>query len=72
MRAPRGRSRDFGRDVSSGAFVATQGKAGNGAGAQGAIIGATDRIGDAEAVFVRTKDATGNEVDTAFHLVVAC
>jgi len=52
--------------------VATQGKAGNGAGAQRAIIGATNRIGDAEAVFVRTKDATGNEVDTAFHLVVAC
>jgi hypothetical protein len=62
---------DFGRDVSSCAFVAGQGEA-EGGGAQGAIVGATDRTGEPNAVFVRTKDADGVETDTPFQLVVVC
>ena len=60
---------DFGRDITNAAFVATQGEAGIG-GASGAIMGVTDRSGNAEAVFVTTRDANGAFVDTAFQLLV--
>ena len=60
---------DFGRNISSAAFIATQGEAGSG-GASGAIIGVADRSGNNEAVFVSVRDADGNLVDRAFQLVV--
>ena len=62
---------DFGRNISSCAFVATQGEAGLGS-AGGAIIGVTDRVSNLEAVFVSTKDAAGTLFDTAFQLIVVC
>lgn len=60
---------DFGRNVSAGAFIATQGDAGVG-GAAGAIMGVSDRNGNIEAVFVTARDADGVFVDRAFQLVV--
>lgn len=62
---------DFGRNISSCAFTATQGEAGVG-GAGGAILGVTDRAGNAEAVFVTTRDAANATTNTAFQLVVVC
>lgn len=62
---------DFGRNISACGFVVTQGEAGVG-GAGGAITGATDRAGNAEAVFVTTRDAAGSLVNAAFQLVVVC
>jgi hypothetical protein len=60
---------DFGRGISSAAFVATQGEAGSG-GALGAIMGVTDRSGNIEAAFVTVRDANNALVDRAFQLVV--
>jgi hypothetical protein len=62
---------DYGRDVSSCAFVTTQGEATPG-GAAGAIIGNTDRSGDANATFVTTRDAAGTLIDTSFQQIVVC
>ena len=62
---------DFARNISSCAFVATQGEAGFGA-AGGAILGVTDRSGNPEAVFVTTTDDAGTLFDTAFQLIVVC
>jgi hypothetical protein len=62
---------DFHRDITSCAFVATQGEAGVG-GATGAVVGVTDRAGNANAVFARIKDDAGTHVDRAFQLLVVC
>lgn len=62
---------DFGRNISSCAFIATQGEAGVGA-AAGAIMGVTDRLLNAEAVFVSARDAAGAVTNAAFQLVVVC
>lgn len=61
----------FVHNVASCAFVATQGEAGVGA-AGGAIMGVTDRSGNAQAVFVTARDAAGAAIDTAFQLIVVC
>jgi hypothetical protein len=60
---------DFGRSVSNAAFVATQGEAGIGS-ALGAILGVTDRAGNAEAAFVAVRDADNVPTDRAFQIVV--
>jgi hypothetical protein len=62
---------DYGHDVSSCAFVTTQGEAGVG-GAGGAITGNTDRSGNVEATFTTTRDAAGALVDTALQQIVVC
>lgn len=62
---------DFGRDISNCGFFATQGEGGVG-GAGGAIMGVTDRSGNAEAVFVTARSDTNALVDRAFQLVVVC
>jgi hypothetical protein len=62
---------DFGRTISSCAYTATQGEAGVG-GAGGAIMGVTDRSGNAEAVFVTTRTDANVLADRAFQLVVVC
>ena len=62
---------DFGRDISSCAFLSTQGEAGVG-GAGGAITGVTDRSGNAEAVFATVRTDANALVDRAFQLVVVC
>jgi hypothetical protein len=62
---------DFHRNLTSCAFVATQGEDGAG-GATGAVVGVTDRSGNANAVFVRVKDDAGTQVDRAFQLMVVC
>jgi hypothetical protein len=62
---------DFAHNVAACAFVATQGESGIG-GAGGAIMGVTDRSGNAEAVFTTTRTQAGALVDTAFQLVVVC
>jgi hypothetical protein len=62
---------DFGRNVSSCAFLATQGEAGLG-GAPGAIVGATDRSGNQEAAFVTVRDADGVLIDRAVTVVAVC
>ena len=60
---------DFGRNITSAAFIATQGEAGSGA-PSGAMIGVADRLNNNEAVFVTVRDADGAFVDRAFQLVV--
>jgi hypothetical protein len=62
---------DFGRDISSCAFVATQGEGGVG-GASGAIMGVTDRASNVNAVFVTARTGAGTLISTAFQLVVVC
>ena len=62
---------DFGRDISSCAFVATQGEGSIG-GAAGAIMGVTDRSGNTEAVFATVRSNANVLVDRAFQLVVVC
>jgi hypothetical protein len=62
---------DFGRNVSNCAPVATQGEAGLG-GAGGAIMGITDRSGNAEAFYVTARTNANALADRAFHLVVVC
>jgi len=62
---------DFGRDISSCAYTATQGEAGIGA-AGGGIVGVTDRSGNSEAAFVTMRDAANALTDRAFQLVVVC
>ena len=62
---------DFGRTISSCAYVVTQGEAGIG-GAGGAITGATDRAGNVEAAFVTTRTDANALADRAFQLVVVC
>lgn len=62
---------DFGRNVSACAPVATQGGAGVGS-SVGAIIGVTDRAGNAEAFFLQTRTNTNALADRDFHLVVVC
>jgi len=62
---------DFGRDISSCAFLSTQGEAGVG-GAGGAITGVTDRSGNAEAVFATVRTDANALVDRGFQLVVVC
>lgn len=62
---------DFGRNISSCAFTATQGEAAVG-GAVGAIMGVTDRSGNAEAVFVTVRTDANAPADRAFQLVVVC
>jgi hypothetical protein len=62
---------DFGRAISSCAYVATQGEAGVG-GAGGAIVGVTDRSGNANALFLTTRTDANALADRAFQLVVVC
>jgi hypothetical protein len=62
---------DFGRNISFCAFTATQGESGIG-GAGGAIMGVTDRSGNANAVFATARNNTGALTNTAFQLVVVC
>ena len=62
---------DFGINVSFCTPVVSQGEAGVG-GAGGAIMGVTDRAGNANAFFVTTRDAAGAGINTAFHIVVVC
>jgi hypothetical protein len=62
---------DFGRDISNCTFNATQGEGGVG-GAAGAILGVTDRAGNAEAVFVTVRTDANASVDRAFQLIVVC
>ncbi len=62
---------DFGRVISSCAFVMTQGEAAAG-GAGGAITGVTDRSGNVEAVFATTRTNANALADRAFQLVVVC
>jgi len=62
---------DFGVNISSCAFVSTQGEGGVG-GAGGAITGVTDRSGNAEAVFATTRTDANVLADRAFQLVVVC
>ena len=62
---------DFGRNISSCAFVATQGEAGSGS-AAGAMMGVTDRAGNPAAAFVSVRDEAATLVDRAFQLVVVC
>jgi hypothetical protein len=62
---------DFGRNISTCAFVVTQGESGTG-GAAGAITGATDRSGNAEAAFVTIRTNANALVDRAFQMVVVC
>jgi len=62
---------DFHRNISSCAFVATQGEALVG-GASGGILGVTDRAGNANAVFASVHDDAGASADRAFQLLVVC
>jgi hypothetical protein len=62
---------DFGHNITFCAFVMTQGEAGAGS-AGGAITGATDRNGNAEAVFATVRTNTNAAADRAFQLVVVC
>jgi hypothetical protein len=62
---------DFGHTISGCAFVMTQGESGAG-GASGGITGATDRSGNAEAVFATVRTNANALVDRAFQLVVVC
>jgi hypothetical protein len=62
---------DFGINVSFCTPVVSQGEAGVG-GAGGAIMGVTDRSGNANAFFVTTRDAAGALVNTSWHIVVVC
>lgn len=62
---------DFGVTVSFCAFVATVGDPGTGI--QSGIADVADRVSNAEAVFVETRDASaGALADRAFHLIVVC
>ena len=62
---------DWGRNVQSCAFVATQGEDGIG-GAVGAIMGVTDRLGNANGTFVTVRDNTNTLVDRAFQVMAVC
>jgi len=62
---------DFGRTMTSCAFVMTQGEAGVG-GAGGGITGVTDRSGNAEAVFATMRTNANVLADRAFQLVAVC
>lgn len=62
---------NFGLNVSFCTPVVSQGEAGVG-GAGGAIVGVTDRAGNANAFFVTTRDSAGSLINTAFHIVVVC
>ena len=62
---------DFGRNISSCASVMTQGEAASAAPAA-AIMGATDRSGNPEALFATMRTNANAPVDRAFHLVVVC
>jgi hypothetical protein len=62
---------DFARNITLCGSVATQGEAGVG-GAGGAIMGVTDRSGNAEAVFVTARTDANALADRAFQLVVVC
>jgi hypothetical protein len=61
----------FGRDVSACAFLATQGGGSIGS-TDGAIIGLTDRAGNANAVFATTRDHTSAFANRDFQLLVVC
>lgn len=62
---------NWGRNVQSCAFVATQGADGVG-NASGAILGVTDRLFDANAVFVTVHDAANAGVDLPFQIMAVC
>ena len=62
---------DFGRDISFCAYSATQGEASAG-GAGGAIMAATDRAGNVEAVFVTARTNANALANRAFQLLVVC
>jgi hypothetical protein len=62
---------DFGRNIATCAYYATQGE-GNAGGAPGAIMGVTDRSGNAEAVFATVRTNANAFVDRAFQLLVVC
>jgi hypothetical protein len=62
---------DFGINVSFCTPVATQGEAGVGS-AGGAILGVTDRSGNANAFFVTTRNTANAVINTAFHIIVVC
>jgi hypothetical protein len=62
---------DFGRNVQGCAFVATQGSDGVG-NASGGIMGVTDRLFNAEAVFVTVHNDAGTAVDLPFQILAVC
>lgn len=62
---------DFGRNVTNCAFIATQGEGSVGS-AGGAIIGASDRAGNPNAVFVSTRDASNALINRAIQVLVVC
>jgi hypothetical protein len=63
---------DFGRDISNCAFTASVGDADAG-GTTGSAVQVTDRSGNAEAVFVRTRGADGaTDTNKPFQLIVVC
>jgi hypothetical protein len=62
---------DFGRTIDNCTTVGTIGGAGSTAGPPGQIS-VVDRAGNAEAVFVDTRDAAGAAADRPFRLVVVC
>jgi hypothetical protein len=62
---------DFGRDISSCGMTATQGEASPG-GAPGAIMGVTDRSGNANGAFVTARTDANVLTDRAFQMTVVC
>lgn len=61
---------DFGRNISSCAFVASVGSAVTGT--DEGMASTSDRSGNVEAVFVQTNSTVGANADLPFHLVVVC
>jgi hypothetical protein len=61
----------FDRDVSACAYVATLGDVGV-AGAPHGTIGTASRLGNANGVYVETRDSTGTLANIPFHLAVFC
>lgn len=60
----------FNRDVTPCAFIATIGQPG--AGSSSGQISVASRAGNANGVFVQTRDSAGIAADRPFHLVVVC
>jgi hypothetical protein len=61
----------FNQDVSNCTYVATLGNTGSGPTATGEIAVA-GRTGNANGVFVATRDSSGTLADRSFHLIVVC
>jgi hypothetical protein len=62
----------FSRNVTTCAYVATQGLTGSTGVPDPGMIGVVGRGGNANGVFVKTYDETGTAADRAFHLSVFC